>query len=57
MKKVNRGHRSHHRQISAEDAQCCISALRIVFGVRRGTLAGRAHALDVDVDELAQLGY
>ncbi|MPM19878.1 hypothetical protein SDC9_66305 [bioreactor metagenome] len=47
--------RGDHRQIGAEDPQGGVGPGGVVLGVRGGTLPGRSHALDVDVDELAQL--
>ena len=50
------GQRTDHRQVGAEHAQRRVGALGKVLGVGGGTFTRLAHALHIDVDEVAQLG-
>ena len=54
---VDLGDRRHHRQVGAEDPQRGVRPRRVGLGVRRGALPRLAHALHVDVDQLAQLRH
>ena len=47
----------HHGEVGAEHTERSVGSFRIVLGVRGGALARLAHALDVDIDELAQLRH
>ena len=54
---VDLGYGRDHRQVGAEDPQGRVGAGRIVLRMGGGTLPRLAHALHVDVDQLAQLGH
>ena len=47
----------HHGEIGPEHPEGSVGPFRIVLGVRGRALARLAHALDVDIDELAQLRH